>query len=310
MTDSSQTRLAYVPEVTYGTTPATPAFKNFRTTSIPSLSPQIQYLISDEIRPDRNIPSAVAGAVQAAFDVPIELSYGSFDDMLSGLLNAAWATNVLKNGVTQKSFTFENTFVTAAGNRYQRIPGAVVNTMTLNVQANGKAEGSFGIMGQQALSSSTAITGATYAAAPTTDFYKATDSLAVSIDAGAITAAIMSLSLNVTNNDRQRPVIGSQFTAGIGAGRFEVTGTLNAYFNDSTLYDKFLSDVYTSLKLTFTDASAGAGNIEIFLPKIKLTGGKVNAGANNTDVMAEIQFTAVYDSTEACAMKITRTPTP
>ena len=309
MTDSSLTRLAYIAEVTYGTTPATPVFKKFRTTSIPSLSPEVAYLISDEIRDDRNIPSAVASNISAQFDVPIEFSYGSFDDMLESLLGSTWASNVLKNGVTQKSFTFENTFTTSAGARYQRIPGAVVNTMSLNVQANGKVEGSFGIMGQQAIASSTLITGATYTAAPTTDFYKASNSLTVNIDSGSISAALMGVQLNITNNDRMRPVIGSQYTAGIGGGRFEVTGTLNAYFNDSLLYDKFLSDVYTNLTLTFADPSVGAGSVAIFLPKIKLTGGKVNAGANNTDVMAEIQFTAVFDTTTACAIRITRTPT-
>jgi len=306
MTDSSQTRIAYVPEVTYGVTPATPVFKKFRTTSVPSLSPDVQYLSSDEIRDDRNVSAAAASGISAAFELPIELSYGSFDDMLESLLGGTFTADVLKNGVLKKSFTFENTFQTEAGARYQRIPGAVVNTMQLAVQANGKVEGSFGLMGQNALSASTAIAGSTYTAAGTSEFYQATNDLTIALDGGSLAVSVMGVSLAVTNNDRLRPVIGSQLTAGIGVGRFEVSGQLNAYFNDSLLYDQFLADTYTDLTLDFNDPVFG--RITILLPRIKFTAGKINSGGNNTDVMAEMSFMAVFDTTEGCTMKITRDP--
>ncbi|TGE04628.1 phage tail tube protein [Hymenobacter fodinae] len=306
MTDSSQTQTAYVKEASYGVTPATPGFKKVRTTGVPTLTPEKQFLISDEMRPDRNVPAAVSSGQNASFDLPIEFSYGSFDDLLEGFMCSTWASDVLKNGTALQSFTFENKFITSAGLRYHRITGAVVNTFSLNLTANGKAEGSFGFMGKQGTSANAAVAGATYADPDNGDFFRATDDVTIQLGGGIGAVSVMSVSLSGTNNNRLRPVVGSGFTDGIGLGRFEVTGELNAYFNNSALYDKFLADEYTSLTLTFNDPETGS--YTIYFPRIKFTAGQVVAGGNNSDVMANMSWTATVDTTEDCAMKITRDP--
>src|SRR4051812_2892090 len=131
MTDSSQTQLAYVTESVYGTTPASPAFKKTRTTSVPSVLPENQYAMSDEIRSDRNVPSAKKLAQSAAFDLPFEFSYSSFDDFLESFMAGTWTANVLKNGVTQKSFSFESKLITSGGTKYHRQTGVTANTFAL-----------------------------------------------------------------------------------------------------------------------------------------------------------------------------------
>ena len=68
MTDSSQTRLAAITEVTYGTTPATPVFKKLRMTG-ESLSPSIQYVSSNEIRSDRNVADMTRVGQEAGGDI-------------------------------------------------------------------------------------------------------------------------------------------------------------------------------------------------------------------------------------------------
>jgi hypothetical protein len=298
MTDSSQTQIAYVKETTYGVTPTAPAFKKFRTTAVPSLAPNNQFISSDEIRDDRNRPNVVASGQSVGFDLPIEFSYGSFDDMLQAFMCGTWTSNVLKNSAALQSFTFENKFSTDAGLRYDRAQGVVVNTLALNLSANGKAEGSFGLVGKQAASASAAIASSTYAAAGTSDFFTANDNFAIA--------------LSGTNNVRARPVVGSKYSDGMGLGRFEVSGSLQTYFKDSTLYDAYLAAIaagtYFSLTLTFTDPAAGS--YAIFLPKVKLTNASKPGGQNNADVMASFDFEAVFDTTAGCAMQITRTPTP
>ena len=309
MTDSSQTQIAYVKETTYGVTPTAPAFKKFRTTSIPSLTPQNSFISSDEIRPDRNIPSVVASGQSASFDLPIEFSYGSFDDMLQAFMCNTWSSNVLKNGTTLSSFTFENKFVTNSGLRYQRISGAVVNTFSLSASANGKAEGSFGLMGKMGTAANSAIASSTYAEPATTDFFRATDDLTITLG-GIGSVPVASISLTGTNNNRMRNVVGSKYTDGIGLGQFVVSGSISTYFNDSALYDAYLTGVedgtYYDLTLVFNDGAAG--EYEIYLPKVKLSNGSVPGGGNNADVMANFDFTAVFDETTGCAMQITRTP--
>lgn len=309
MTDSSQTQIAYVKEATYGVTPASPAFKKFRTTSIPSLAPNNQFISSDEIRSDRNVPNVVASGQSVAFDLPIEFSYASFEDMLQAFMGNTWAGNVLKNGTALTSFTFENKFVTNNGLRYDRAKGIVVNTFALNLSANGKAEGSFGMMGQKSESASAALASSTYAEPLTTDFFTANDNFAISLS-GIGSLSVMSVSLSGTNNVRMIPVAGSKYSDGMGLGRFEITGSLQTYFKDSALYDAYLAAIqngtYFALTLTFTDPAAGS--YAILLPKVKLTNASKPGGANNTDVMASFDFSAVVDATAGCAMQVTRTP--
>lgn len=309
MTDSSQTQIAYVKEASYGVTPASPAFKKFRTTSIPSLTPTNAFLSSDEIRDDLNMPSVVASGQSVSFDLPIEFSYGSFDDMLPAFMRNNWVGNILKNGVSPQSFTFENKFVTDAGLRYDRVPGSTINTMALSLSANGKVEGSFGFIGQKAASASAAIASSTYAAAPTSDFFTAHDNFTITLG-GIGSLSVMSVSLSGKNNVRTRPVVGSKYTDGLGQGRLEISGSIGTYLKDTVLWDAYLAAIaagtYFALTITFNDPAAGS--YSILLPKVKLTNATKPGGANNQDVMANFDFQAVVDTTAGCAMQITRTP--
>ena len=305
MTDSSQTQLAYVVETVPGTTPAAPAFKKVRTTAVPSLIPDNNYAVSDEIRADRNVPAAVKMSQSAGLEIPFEFSYSSFDDFLESFMGSAWASNVLKNGTTQKFFTFESKLVTNGGTKYHRQRGLTANTFSLSIPATDKVSGSFGFMGKDGTVAAAAIASSTYANAPTGDFYDATDAV---ISLGGTPIPVRSASIQGTNNNRIRPVVGSQYTDGIGLGRFEVGGQLEAYFNDSTLVDQFMADTYTTLQMVLTEPASGA--YTILFPRVKLVAAPVPPGGNNGDVMANLTWQAVYDSTEQCTMKITRAPLP
>ena len=95
MVDSSQTRLASIEEVTYGVTPATPTFLEQRFTS-EGLNANIENVVSNEIRSDRNVSDLVQVGANAGGNVDFELSYGSFDEWLESLMFSTWASDVLK----------------------------------------------------------------------------------------------------------------------------------------------------------------------------------------------------------------------
>ena len=95
MTSTSETRLAYIAETAWGTTPTTPAFTNARFTG-ESLTPDLQTVVSNEIRPDRNVTDLIQVGQSAGGDVNFELSYGAFDDWLESVMYNTWSTNVLK----------------------------------------------------------------------------------------------------------------------------------------------------------------------------------------------------------------------
>ncbi len=92
MANGSRHSMRYVAEATYGTTPATPAFKPIRHTST-TLGLSKESLQSEEIRDDRQIADFRHGAYQVGGDMNIELSFASFDDLLEATLLGTWVAN-------------------------------------------------------------------------------------------------------------------------------------------------------------------------------------------------------------------------
>ena len=71
-------RLAYIAEVTEATTPATPAFQILRYTG-ESIVATKNTIISDEIRPDKNLSDVIHAGDSISGGFNGELSYGTYD---------------------------------------------------------------------------------------------------------------------------------------------------------------------------------------------------------------------------------------
>ncbi len=304
MTDSSQTRLAYIEEVTYGTTPATPTMQEARFTG-EGLNANRETVTSNEIRADRNVTDVIQTGQNAGGNVDIELSYGSFDDWLESLMFNTWSTNVLKNGTTQKSFTLEKTFEAGATDQFHRFTGAVANSLSLSIQAGQLVTGSFDFLAQGADTSQAILTGATYTAPNSNDVINAAADFAGLAVTGATSPQLTALNLNIVNNLRQQRVIGSLDSAGLGTGRFEVTGDFNAYFANQEIYDMFLAG--TATDLTFSLGGASSKKYTFAMDKIKFESGEILAGGNDQDVLQNFTFRAIYEGNDN-TLKVTRTP--
>ena len=73
--------MAYVVESVFGTTPTTPTFTPIRHTGT-TIGLSKDAIESEELRQDRQIANYRHGNKSVAGDVNIELSYGTFDDLL------------------------------------------------------------------------------------------------------------------------------------------------------------------------------------------------------------------------------------
>jgi len=109
MANGSRHALRYVPEVTYGLTPASPAFKPVRHTGT-TLGLSKESLQSEEIRDDRQIADFRHGAYQVGGDINVELSYDSFEDLLEAALLGTWAPKATKTATTISALASDNSY--------------------------------------------------------------------------------------------------------------------------------------------------------------------------------------------------------
>ena len=308
------TQLAYIKETTWGTTPGTPVFQKLRLTG-ESFAYNPETVVSSELNPNRDVSDVILTSAGASGGFNFELSYGTFDDILASLLYADWSTNVLVNGTKQNPLTFEKRFYRgkdADGSSdlfdYLRFSGMVANTMNLSISANEIITGSFDFMGKGATSDDDIITGATYTEAGTTPVLSASHDVGTLTLTGAgdsgYSPKIMSVSLDVNNNLQGAGIVGSVDYANIGAGSFNVSGSLELYYENLDMYAAFLASTELALSLTLGKTSGSKYTIEI--PRLKLSSCNIVAEGQNSYVMCSSEFQGLKDSSLGATMKITR----
>ena len=97
MSDANRVALRYVEESVFGTTPATPAFQEFRYTSS-SLAYAPNTVTSDEIRSDRQITDLALVGFESSGNTNHELSFDAFHDLFEGAFFNDWTEKpVVKN---------------------------------------------------------------------------------------------------------------------------------------------------------------------------------------------------------------------
>ncbi|WP_444901247.1 phage tail tube protein [Microbulbifer sp. SSSA007] len=289
MADGSQHSMAYAAESTYGVTPASPSFKAIRNKGT-TLALTKEGSADEELRDDRQITDYRHMNKSVGGDININLSYGSFDDLLEAVSMGTWTNDKLTVGATRRSFTIERKFGGIPDKPYHRYKGCEVNTLNLTVAPGARVSGSFGIIGKDMNLGAAALPGSTYGDATSTQVF---DSFKGVISEGSTDLAIVTeVTLTLENGLESRYVIGSDTTVQPGAGRSNVTGQLSAYFENSTLLEKFLNEDASSLEFSLVDA---AGNSYVItLPKIKYTGGQVDVSGEGA-IILPLPFQAVYD---------------
>ncbi|HEX9770433.1 MAG TPA: phage tail tube protein, partial [Kiloniellales bacterium] len=105
--------------------------------------------------------------------------------------------------------------------------------------------------------------------------------------------AVQSIRMTIQNNLRALRKVGSKPAFGIGAGGVDVTGTLKAYFEEISLYQKFINHTNTSLSFKFKDVS---GNfVVVTIPSVYYTSGDPQITGQDADVFVNLQWVARRD---------------
>lgn len=296
----SRHRLAAIAEVTYGTTPTTPAFSTLRHNSC-NIGLSKDAVESEEIRGDRQITCFRHGNKSVGGDVEGELVYGEYDTLIEAALCGTWNTDVLKAGTTRRSFTVERTFQDIT--QYVRYTGCEVNTMSISIAPNSMVGVSFGFIGKDQSIAQTAIALSTYSTLTDTCQF---DSFTATINEGGSPIALVTeMEVTLENGIEPQFVVGSSTTLRPSIGRCNVTGSITVYLEDQAMLTKFQNETESSLDVTLTDPDGNTFQIEI--PKLKYNSGQPDVSGEGS-VTVSMDFQAIYDSVDASNIVITRNP--
>jgi len=202
----------------------------------------------------------------------------------------------ISNGTTLNSYTFERAMMDANPPQFFAYRGMCASKMDLKFATGSIVGGTISFMGKDAVRQDnvTQLPG-TPVESQTFDIVNAVAGVG-NVSEGGVEMKdtfIKSMDLSIDNSLRVQEAIGHLGAVGVGVGTLKVSGTIEVYLSDGTMYDKFLNNTASSLSLRAYD---GASNgYVITLPKIKYGDAKVNAGATDQDVMLSMPFTAIMD---------------
>lgn len=306
MSNSILHKLSIIPEVTYGTTPATPTFLEIPHTGS-NLALAKNTMESGIISPTRQVTDVRHGNRQVGGDISCELLYGTFDEMLAALLGGAWSSNVLVPGVTRKSFSVLRQFTDIAGSGenfpFQLYKGVELNKLSLNITPESFVKADFSVFGRELALANTAPTDSTFTAAANRKPFD-TFSGSVLVNGDAV-ANITEIQLSIENGIQPRFVLFDDKSNEPKIGKCRVTGTLTLYFADSALLAAFNGGDKRSLEFVIEDPQSNSYTFE--LPSILGTGAQTDV-QGESDIMIPFPFTAIYERGAGTpeSIKITR----
>ena len=296
----SRSSLSYIVESTFGTTPA----GNF--TNLPfsthSLNLTKDRVAGNDIQADRMPRVDRHGNRQVGGDIAVDLRKGDYDVFLESAMLSAWSTDVLKVGVVPKFFSIED--YAADIDQARLFTGMSVSTMGVSLAPNQMVTTSFGMVGKNMSISATQKT--QDAASGNAPFDAYSGDLAIgNVGSSSAVAIVTALDFTLDNAFNPTFVIGDDSAPSLEYGMATVEGTLSAYFEDEALINRFLNETETEIEVSIDDPT-GANPYTFLFPRVKINSADVGVDGP-TARMISMSFVALYDTTEATNLKITRT---
>lgn len=209
----------------------------------------------------------------------------------------------VRNGTTKKTFTIEEEY-TDLTTTFAVYKGMQVNTMTLNAASGSIVNGGFGFMGMTTTYTTATAGSGTEVAASTNGIMSSTANVGtIFVDGTAVSGVYFkNINLSTTNNARNLDAISNLYPVAVNLGSFGATFAVTAFFDSTTLLNKFINGTSFSLAYSFSDAS---GNyVVVDAPYCKFNTGTLSGKAINSDVMQDLSITALKDPTLGYMLQI------
>jgi hypothetical protein len=295
----SRTRLSFLPEVTFGTTPG----GNF--TELPftthSLNLSKERVTGNDIQSDRMPRVDRHGNRTASGDIVVDLRNGNYDSLLESLMFNTWdaspvgAPDELKVGTTLKSLSVEDYL--ADIDQAKLFTGMVVSQASFSMQPNQMITSTFSMVGKDMAVSTTEKTVTAATVNQPFDAYSGDFRIGNHDTAPlSVLTAVTSVDFTINNNLNPTFVIGESTTPQLEFGRCEIEGTITAYIEDATLINRFLNETETAFDVSVNDPS-GTHEYKFFFPKVKINSADTPV-ENPQSRLVTLSFVALYDDAD------------
>lgn len=299
----SRSGLSYVKEVTFGTTPTTPSLIQLPFTSH-SLNLSKERVVGNDIQPDRMVRTDRHGNRSAAGDIVVDLRKGDYDPLLESAFFGTFSTNVLKIGTTPAYFSIED--AAADISQFRLFTGMAVSSLSVSIRPNQMVTATFSMVGRNMTVSNTSVDAVKTASSNNAPFDSYSGLMRIGNAGAALSNLAVVTGIDFTINNSLAPtfVVGSDLAPEMEFGMASVEGTLTAYFDDSALITRFLSETQTALEVSVDDPT-GTSDYTFLFPRVKFNGADVPV-ENPQARIVTIPFVALFDSVEGTNVKLTR----
>lgn len=296
--NTGDTRIAIIPEVTAGVTPATPAFQVLDHLPGSAVREAADTGTLNTRKANRSSSGQFLSSRRAEGQLDVEFKRDTaIELLLEHALNGTWATNVLKAGTTAKHLTIEETFYDGATPRYRRSTGCQLG-FSMEGEFNGPLTASFPVMGLDVDYATAIVTGATYVAAGSKPVLMGEQVTSVTI--GSLTGIIpTSLSLSVDPAREAKGGFGTQAASFIGSGRRTISGSMRFLASDLAA----MQIAGTTIAISFT-LGTGVNGYSFSIPSAVV--GMPADSEDGTALEVEVPFVADYNTAQATDLVVTR----
>jgi hypothetical protein len=233
------------------------------------------------------------------------LSHKTLTDEAAGSTITVQMGSQVVNGVAAlPSFNIERQYIDLNPDVFSIFLGMCLNSMNLDIPADGIITGSMAFMGSEETNAASS-SGTGYSGATSTRVMSGANHVDQVLE-NATSVGILSFSLSITNNLRQRLEVGNLGVKSMGTGTIEINGSMSLYLTDATLFNKYLNQTETSMAISFQDTVGNGYVVEI--PSMKIVNGSRPAGGLNTDVVGEFEWRAFRNEDEGVSIRIARFP--
>ena len=208
--------------------------------------------------------------------------------------------------IVPQSFTIETAFNDIG--QYEVQTGMRVGAWSMNVQAGEIVKGTYSFSGKETKMKTATVLGAapyTPVRSTSTEVMNATTNVgSLKKNGVALATALQSIELKGDASLRQQTAAGSKFARGVGTGRFNLTGTVTAYFENGEMYNHFINHETVGLSFDFTDLDGNSYRYSV--PAVKFTSDDIKPEGIDQDVLEPLEFAAFRDSATGTMFQIDR----